>query len=159
MSRLNLSHLPRTRSDTRDCPMPSRLAASCCVQPRSAIKARSLAISSARMARTAASSGGKPRSMNTLPLDFFTRCFMTFLDLAIAPAGELDILFARLLRFLLKGMQHVDALCKSCDVDHPLLALHTDADLVRTPPNVEHGLEVRWHEAALHLPQFETCRA
>jgi hypothetical protein len=37
---------------------------------------RSLAINAARMASTAASSAGKPKSINTLPLDLMTRSFM-----------------------------------------------------------------------------------
>ena len=44
MSRLNLSHFPRTRSDTSDCPIPSRFAASCCVHPRALIRRRNRAI-------------------------------------------------------------------------------------------------------------------
>ena len=73
ISRLNLSHLPRTRSDTRDCAIPRTLAASACVQPFSSMVRRSFAIRSARMASSAASSGGKPKSRNTFPLDSVMR--------------------------------------------------------------------------------------
>src|SRR4030067_344813 len=79
MSRLNFSNLPRIRSETRDCEMPSTCAASACVHCLSRIRISRRHMSSERMVRMAASSGGNPRSMYTLPLDLVILSFSFFI--------------------------------------------------------------------------------
>src|SRR5947207_2472931 len=73
VSMLNRSIFPRTRSLTRGCVTPSNLAAAACVSLRRLIRRSISIIRSARILRLAASSGPKPRSRNTLPVDRCTR--------------------------------------------------------------------------------------
>lgn len=97
MSRLNFSKRPRTRSLMRDCVTPSWRAASACVHSRFTIRLRSDAITSARIESTTTSSGGKPRSAKTLPLDLVIPA-LDFIsrspDSVASPARCLPFLFS-----------------------------------------------------------------
>src|SRR5438309_1083095 len=82
-------------------------------------------IRSVRIAMTCASAASNPRSANTLPLDAVILDFLvvlrigTFLlDQIVAPTAFFDIVFGRLLRFLLECVQDVYRLLVFDYIEH-----------------------------------------
>ena len=69
MSILNRSMFPRTRSLTRGWVTPNNSAASRCFSPRDSMTCSTWIINSERIFRLSASSAGKPRSLNTFPVE------------------------------------------------------------------------------------------
>src|SRR2546422_4520747 len=89
VSMLKRSIRPRMRSLTRGWVTPRSLAASPCFSSRAAIAFWRLSIRSERTLRCSASSGGKPRSRNTLPVDRVGFTFFTdHLSLSARPLLE-----------------------------------------------------------------------
>jgi len=101
IAKLNLSRLPRIKSDTLDWLICNSLAASACVQPCLEITSLTLAIKSERIFSTNASSFQKPRSINMLPLDLIIFSFIFspvsvcigFFAISISASAVLPVFF------------------------------------------------------------------
>src|SRR5260370_37790336 len=114
------------------------------------------------MTRCSASSSEKPRSRNTLPLDGVT--FSLFLagigpspvhERAQAILSELQIVFRRLPRPLLEGVQHIHGFGKRRDVEDAVFQARMDPDLADAGADRGHRFPVVRIEALLHAPEFE----
>src|SRR3989304_7200765 len=148
VSMLKRSIRPRIKSLTRGCVTPRSSAASACFNPRAVITFCRFTISSARTLRYSASSGEKPRSRKTFPLDrvSFT-FFMEHLALPARPLvdkqaqalpGEIEVLFRRPPRSLLKRVQDVNRLGELRNVEHAMLGARMNADLLHAEPDAGH---------------------
>ncbi len=56
---------------------------------------------------------------------------------------------------VVKSVQHVHRIVELGDIDHAPLTQNMQANLVSTGPDVEHGLEIRRHQTALHGVQLK----
>src|SRR3979411_440620 len=87
------------------------------------------------MTRCSASSSEKPRSRNTLPLDGVTFSLL-FAGICPSPVhergqailGELQIVFRRLSRALLEGVEDIHGFGKRGDVEHPVFQARMNPD-------------------------------
>src|SRR6266852_1025528 len=114
------------------------------------------------MTRCSASSSEKPRSRNTLPLDGVT---FSLLLARIGPSpvhepaqailGELQIVFRRLPRALLEGVQHIHGFGKRGDVEHAVFQARMNPDLADAGADRRHRFPVVRIETLLHPPEFE----
>src|SRR6266446_6533119 len=139
VSMLKRSIRPRMRSLTRGW-----------VTPRSS--AASLSISSERTLRCRASSGGKPRSRNTFPVDRVSFTFLTD-HLSLSPRspleqqaqampGEIEVILRCPSRPLLERVKNVDRLGELGDVEDAVLCARVDADLLDARPDARHRLPI-----------------
>src|SRR6266550_3461922 len=103
---------------------------------------RKSSIKSARTLRLAASSASNPRSSNTLSLPLMT--WMLCLRLLepvravrffVALLAKVDIVLGCFLRFLLKGMEHIDGLLKLSDIEHTVRIVGLEAQFIGPWPN------------------------
>src|SRR5436190_19143247 len=101
------------------------------------------------MTRCSASSSEEPRSRNTLPLDGVTFSLL-FAGIGPSPVhervqailGELQIVFRRLSRALLEGVEDIHGFGKRGDVEHPVFQARMNPDLPDARTNG--GLAWRW---------------
>src|SRR5437870_10780162 len=165
VSMLKRSIRPRIKSLTRGCVTPRSLAASACFNPRAVITFCRFTINSDRTLRYSASSGEKPRSRKTSPLDRVTLTFFTehlsltprqLVDQRAQPLpGEIRVVLRRPPRSLLKRVQHVDGLGESRDIEHAVLGAGVNAHLLHAEPYARHWLPVVRLQAALDPPELE----
>src|SRR5260370_30534473 len=114
------------------------------------------------MTRCSASSSEKPRSRNTLPLDGVT---LSLLFAGIGPSpvheraqailGELQIVFRRLSRALLEGVEDIHGFGKRGDVEHPAFQARMNPDLPDARTNGGHRFPVVRIETLLDAPELE----
>src|SRR6266852_3875635 len=114
------------------------------------------------MTRCSASSSEKPRSRNTLPLDGVT---FSLLLAGIGPSpvheraqailGELQIVFRRLPRALLEGVQHIDGFGKRRDVEDAVFQARMNPDLADAGADRGHRFPVIRIETLLDAAQLE----
>jgi hypothetical protein len=114
------------------------------------------------MTRCSASSSEKPRSRNTLPLDGVT---FSLLLAGIGPSpihegaqailGELQIVFRRLPRALLEGVQHIHGFGKRRDVEDAVFEARLNADLADAGADRRHRFPVVRIEPLLHTSELE----
>src|SRR5438105_6624252 len=115
------------------------------------------------MTRCSASSSEKPRSRNTLPLDGVTFS-LRFAGIGPSPVheraqailGELQIVFRRLPRALLEGVQHIHGFGKRRDVEDAVFQARMNPDLADAGADRGHRFPVVRIEALLYAPEFET---
>src|SRR5574341_212597 len=167
VSMLKRSIRPRIKSLTRGWVTPRRSAASACFKPRARITFCRFTISSARTLRYSASWGEKPRSRNTFPLERVSFTFFTeHLSLPARPLidkraqslpGEIEVVFRRLPRSLLKRVQDVDSLGELRDVEHPVFNPGANTDLLHAQSDARHWSPVVRLQPALHAPELEPC--
>src|ERR1700687_4471198 len=99
------------------------------------------------MTRCSASSSEKPRSRNTLPLDGVTFSLL-FAGIGPSPVHErsqsllreLQVLFRRLPRALLEGVQDIHGLGKRGDVEHAMFQARMNPDLADAGADRTHRL-------------------
>src|SRR5438132_14333184 len=114
------------------------------------------------MTRCSASSLEKPRSRNTLPLDGVTFSLL-FAGIGPSPVneraqailGELQIVFRRLSRALLEGVEDIHGLGKRGDVEHPVFQARMNPDLPDARTNGGHRFPVVRIETLLDAPAVE----
>src|SRR2546422_9207580 len=162
VSMLKRSIRPRMRSLTRGWVTPRSSAASPCFRRRAAIAFWRLSISSERTLRCRASSGGKPRSRNTFPVDRVSFTFLTD-HLSLSPRspleqqaqampGEIEVILRCPSRPLLERVKNVDRLGELGDVEDAVLCTRVDADLLDARPDARHRVPIVRLQAALHSP-------
>src|SRR3989449_4339844 len=162
VSMLKRSIRPRMRSLTRGWVTPRSSAASPCFRRRAAIAFWRLSISSERTLRCRASSGGKPRSRNTFPVDRVSFTFLTD-HLSLSPRspleqqaqampGEIEVILRCPSRPLLERVKNVDRLGELGDVEDAVLCTRVDADLLDARPDARHRFPIVRLQAALHSP-------
>ncbi len=164
---LKRSILPRRRSLIRGWETRRILAASACLKPRELMSFWSWMSKSARIKRCSTSSGGKPRSRNTFPVDAVTLSFaLTFrLPAMLASTsqdqgskslpGELHFPEGRFSRPLLERVEHVDPLRELGDVKDTMFASCVDSNLLGAWTDARHGLPIIRLHASLQPPQLE----
>src|SRR5712691_2986022 len=167
VSMLKRSIRPRIKSLTRGWVTPRSFAASACFNPRAVITFCRFAISSERTLRYSTSSGEKPRSRKTFPLERISLTFFTeHLSLparqlvdqqAQALPGEIEVVLRRASRSLLKRVQDVDGLGESRDIEHAMLRARVNADLLDAEPDARHRLPVVRLQPTLDAPELEPC--
>src|SRR6266542_240746 len=165
VSMLKRSIRPRIKSLTRGWVTPRSSAASTCFNPRAVITFWRFTISSARTLRYSASSGEKPRSRKTFPLDRVTFTFFTehlsfparalVDEQAQALPGEIEVVSRCPLRSLLKRVQDVDRLGEPRDVEHAMLGAGVNADLLYAEPYAGHRLPVVRVNPTLYAPELK----
>src|SRR5207245_3435708 len=162
VSMLKRSIRPRMRSLTRGWVTPRSSAASPCFRRRAAIAFWRLSISSERTLRCRASSGVKPRSRNTFPVDRVSFTFLTD-HLSLSPRspleqqaqampGEIEVILRCPSRPLLERVKNVDRLGELGDVEDAVLCTRVDADLLDARPDARHRFPIVRLQAALHSP-------
>src|SRR3990172_9696713 len=166
VSMLKRSMRPRIRSLTRGWVTPRSWAASPCFSPRAAIAFWRFSIRSERTLRCSASSGEKPRSRNTLPLDLVSFTFFTeHLSLPARPLveqqaqavpGEINVILRCPPRSLFERVQDVDRLGELRDVEHAVLCADVNPDLLHAQPHARYRLPIVRLQAALYPPELES---
>lgn len=58
---------------------------------------------------------------------------------------------------VVKSVQHVYRVVELGDINHAPLTQHMQANFVSAGPDVEHRLEIRRHQTALHGVQLKAC--
>src|SRR3990170_4176456 len=165
VSMLKRSIRPRIRSLTRGWVTPRSLAVSPCFRPRAVIAFWRFSIRSERTLRCPASSGEKPRSRNTSPLDRVSFTFFTkHLPLLARPLveqqtqpmpGEIKDILRCPPRSLFERVQDVDRLGELRHVEHTVLCAGVNADLLHARPHARHRFPIVRLQAALHPPGLE----
>lgn len=118
------------------------------------------------MRRCSASSGEKPRSRKTLPVE---RVIFNFIvgSPSSLPASlqesaetlprEIQVPSRCLLRALPECVKHVDRLIELCEVDDAMLESRAHANLANTETDRRHGLPVVRLKSTLNPPKLKSC--
>src|SRR5204863_745588 len=162
VSMLKRCRRPRRRSLTRGWVTCSSFASCACLSPRAVATFWIWIRRSARITRCSASCAEKPRSRNTLPLDGVTFS-LSFAGIGPSPVheraqailGELQIVFRRLSRALLEGVEDIHGFGKRGDVEHPVFQARMNPDLPDARTNGGHRFPVVRIETLLDAPALE----
>src|SRR3990172_3533084 len=105
----------------------------------------------------AASSGGKPRSRNTLPEDFLTTFFIVLpSNLFVSLSSNFNIMLIRFSCLLLKRMENMDSIFEVSYVDNAPLSKNVNTNFLNSSSYTGHRFPIARYKPALNGIQFKT---